>query len=213
MGKGLLRDILIAFQENLVYVIGAGLAVLFVLLLTFTPSLFQRQGSLSSASVDPRSGGTTDIANQIINRNLREDQALLDLRSHVTESENYQHKRRLNLDTAALDLNFDIEAVDPNVYDGSADVYREIYGEESLHDHHLNPRDRIEAKLQRLKMMEQYDFQQKLVFINGFIRNAYEAGYAVEINEQLEVVGIKTIEPDDSYKGPDTIEGLNRTAQ
>ena len=56
MGKGFLQDLIISFQENLVYVIGAALAVLFILLLTFTPTLFTGNGSLTSASVDPRSG-------------------------------------------------------------------------------------------------------------------------------------------------------------
>lgn len=213
MGKSFLEDLIISFQENLVYVIGAGLAVLFVLLLTFTPSLFQGSSSLSSASVDPRSGGSLsvdDIANRVINKNLREDQAMLDLRAQTTEDENRRSVRGVDLHNPSLDLSFDLEGVDPNVYDGSSDVYDDIYGGGAQYDSHLNPKDRIEAKLHRLKMMEEYDFQQKLVFIKQFIVNAYEAGYAVEVNDHLEVVNITEVDPVDRFRGSASIEALNK---
>ena len=219
MGKGFLQDLIISFQENLVYVIGAALAVLFILLLTFTPTLFTGNGSLTSASVDPRSGSMNDMVNNVINRNLREDQALLDLRSQTTEMENERSARGMDLNNYPMDLSFDLDGVDPNVYDGSAEVYEEIYGGKAEYDSHMNPKDRIEARLHQLRMMKEYDFQQKLVFIKQFIVNAYEAGYMVEVNDHLEVVSIVEVDPVDTFRGSasieglDKIEGLNQAAQ
>ena len=61
-------------------------------------------------------------------------------------------------------------------------------------------------------MQLNFEFPQNRI-INEFIKNAYEAGYYVEVNDHLEVVKVQRVDPVDRYRGSASIEGLSQTAQ
>jgi hypothetical protein len=207
--QGLNQEIIAAFKDNLVYVIGASVGCVFVMVLNFSPGIFENSKSdqVKAPSADQ---SLNKRANAMINKNLQSDQSLLEFRARKVESENaqvLQKQSNLDFDPSVMSER-QYEVIDPSVRDGSDDIYEEIFGDEAIYDNHLNPSERIEAKLLKMKMLEEYDYQQKLAYIEAFIKNAYEEGYQVEINDELEVVRIKKITTDEPYRGTATLDKL-----
>lgn len=208
MGKSTLQDIQTTFRDNLVYIIGTALGCVFVVILTFSPGFFE-----SEPAPKKRGGPSAEVnkmASAIVNKNLREDQSLIELRERQAAAES----QRFRDGGATVEFNPEVLAeqeyqlIDPKVYDGSEDVYEDIFGDQSAYDVHLNPSQRIEAKLQRMKMLDRYDYQQKLAYIEAFVKNAYEQGYQVDINEDLEVTRVKKITTDEPYRGSASLDKL-----
>ncbi|NQZ00033.1 MAG: hypothetical protein HRT45_05110 [Bdellovibrionales bacterium] len=206
MGKSVLQDIQTTFKDNLLYIIGTSLGCVFVTILSFTPELFNLDQSNSKSS------GNTEIDKQVnamVNQNLQSDQSLIDFRARKVKADNQASRK-------GADNNFDpdvlsekrYEMIDPRVHDGSSEVYEDIFGSGNVYDSHMNPSDRIEAKIHRMKVLDRYDYQQKLAFIETFVQNAYEQGYQVEINEDLEVTEVKRINNKEPYRGTATLDKL-----
>ena len=207
MGNKFFKERISGFNDSLVSVVAVGLASAVVTILTMSPKISEREQSHSTTQRQDQEARR--LAIQVVNRNLQADQSVMDLRSRQVQEENRKIQQKTNLDLESDSLeNRNYELIDPTVHDGSRDVYQDIFGSDRIYDSQLSPSEHIETKLRRLKTLQDYDYQQKLVFIESFIQNAYEQGYHVEINQDLEVVKVKKINTDEPYRGTATLDKL-----
>lgn len=85
----------------------------------------------------------------------------------------------------SLGVNFESENT-------SERVYEDLYGEKTGYKDTL-PDDKINARLANRKWLNEVERAERLHFIKNFIRQAYDRGYEVELDQNLVVVGVKKL--------------------
>lgn len=71
-------------------------------------------------------------------------------------------------------------------------VYQDLYGEPGANGE-KSPEERISARLAERKWVHRFEKEEKKTFIRNFIAAAREAGYEVELNDDLIVTKVKPI--------------------
>lgn len=109
-------------------------------------------------------------------------------------------ENRKSMDQKIKDQNMGEEELDPSRYGiqleqeyGAADVGAYLEKTAKGQNSRLNARDRIESRIAQQDYLKDYDGKYKKEFVNQFMNNMEEAGYDVQINDNLEVVRVRKI--------------------
>lgn len=87
-------------------------------------------------------------------------------------------------------------------------IYEDLYGEKSTYADGT-PEERINARLANRKWLNEVERAERLHFVKAFIRQAYDRGFEVELDQNLVVIGVKRI----GAKKVNIDEVLNRLAK
>jgi hypothetical protein len=71
-------------------------------------------------------------------------------------------------------------------------VYEDLYGKQ-VSATPVSPEDRIEFKIAQKKWISEEERQERKQFVQNFIKQAYDAGWAIDLDENLVVVRVKPI--------------------
>lgn len=107
-----------------------------------------------------------------------------------------------NDDDRTLGVQFDSE-------NAAEKVYEDLYGERPTTSDGL-PDEKINAKLANRKWLNEMERAERINFVKAFIRQAYDRGYEVQLDQNLVVIGVKKIT---SPKSVNIDEVLNRLAK
>ena len=96
----------------------------------------------------------------------------------------------------------------------ASDIMAEIE-ENSLRgdEGYLDPSDVVERRIARDQVLADYDRKYKKEYIRSFIQNARDNGLEVELNEDLEVIGIRELPSDEPMRFPNSVGGQGGSAQ
>ncbi|MGE0529166.1 MAG: hypothetical protein AB7G93_12185 [Bdellovibrionales bacterium] len=76
------------------------------------------------------------------------------------------------------------------------DASERLYEDLQTHDDSYSdatPDDRISNRLANRKWLNEYERAQRIQFVRSFLKNAYDRGYKIELDQNLVVVGVKRI--------------------
>ncbi len=88
-------------------------------------------------------------------------------------------------------------------------VYEDLYGEKAVFADGL-PEEKISNRLANRKWLNEMERAERINFVKNFIRQAYDRGYEVQLDQNLVVIGVKKIT---SPKSVNIDEVLNRLAK
>lgn len=89
-------------------------------------------------------------------------------------------------------------------------VYEDLYGNQDGKSKLVLPEDRINARLAQRKWITEEEKQEKKQWVQNFIKQAYDAGWAVEINEDLIVTKAKPVRDKPRMSLDQVIDKLSR---
>lgn len=73
-------------------------------------------------------------------------------------------------------------------------IYEDLYGDRPTYADG-SPEERINNKLANRKWVNEQEREARMAFVKNFIREAYDKGYEVELDQNLVVIGYKRIGP------------------
>lgn len=159
--------------------------------------LINTQSQAPSSASDPAAKrALQDAADQKLTRYLQDSQKKAELQSLKVQMENLRASTTelpafLPLEEGGVDerrvLGVELEP------DPSMDrIYDELYGT-SPGGKWMTPEERISARLAERKWLYNYEKEEKKMYIRNFIAAAREAGYEVQINEDLIVTHVRPL--------------------
>ena len=96
-----------------------------------------------------------------------------------------------------------------DVENTSERIYEDLYGEKPTYADGL-PEEKINNRLANRKWLNEMERAERLNFVKNFIRQAYDKGYEVQLDQNLVVVGVKRL---NNTKQVNIDEVLNRLAK
>lgn len=152
---------------------------------------------------------TSDKESQIINQHLQEVHRDLELARMTVEVENAEMAPELRenhlsyrVDDAyrgerLLGLKMEQEDTADRVY---RDLARPDGGRK-----HWSPDETINDRLALRQWVNEYDQKLQQYYIEQFLQNARDAGYEVELNQELEVVRVRNVPTERRWRGPQSL--------
>lgn len=89
-------------------------------------------------------------------------------------------------------------------------VYDDLYGDQAHVRPAPSPEDRINARLEQEQWLSQMEKQERRQYVQNFIDQAYEAGYAITLDENLIVVKVKKVQQKPKLSLDQVLENLAR---
>lgn len=127
----------------------------------------------------------------LVNRYLQEADARHHMAAKNSELENKISSRPLGPDAAVIPENDRQLGVSLEQENSADKIYNEIYGNGEKAA--PSPEDRINMKLKEDQWMAATEKQERKQYIQNFLREAYDAGYAIDLDENLVVVRVKKV--------------------
>lgn len=156
---------------------------------TDVPQAASKAGQMALNSVSP-------MARDPVNKHLRDAQIQQDMMIHKTQMENQQLRVEEMSDEASSSMSMPDAAAINGVQLDSEDVSQKVFEDldnEDSPDRDVSPADRISARLANYRWINQLQRRERVAFLRNFIRAAHDKGYDLEINGNLEVVGVTAV--------------------
>jgi hypothetical protein len=96
-------------------------------------------------------------------------------------------------DEALLDDSGTTYGVQMDTEDSVDKVYKDLNYRKSQSNNDFLPDERIGARLATRKWVNEQEKAERINFIRNFIRSAYDRGYAVQLDQNLVVVGVRKV--------------------
>lgn len=95
--------------------------------------------------------------------------------------------------------------------EGAAEkVYQDIYGPENKNRAPQTPEERINMRIEEERWMSQLERQERKQYVETFLKEAYDAGYAIDLDENLVVVRVRKVTSRPSQTLDQVLENLSR---
>jgi hypothetical protein len=127
----------------------------------------------------------------LVNRYLQEADARHAMEARNSELENKATARSLGPDAAIVpdsDRQLGVSLEQENT---GEKVYNELYGNKNKGP--MTPEDRIDLRLKEDQWMAVAERQERKQYIQNFLKEAYDAGYQIDLDENLVVVRVKRV--------------------
>lgn len=128
----------------------------------------------------------------LVNRYLQDADARHDMAAKNRELENKVLARPLGADAAVIPENDRPLGVSLDQENSAEKVYKDLYGHQDNRGP-MSPDDRINMRLQEDKWLAQTEKQERKQYIQNFLKEAYDAGYAIDLDENLVVVRVRKV--------------------
>ena len=188
-----------------------GALILGVLLLFAGATLFVKPDLLSQKSEMSSIEQQRNIE-QSIDRNLKAADVRRQLEALKVQIENEKAEKLREID-----------AITSNGAPGNLKLEQESHAETVMQEleqqslrgdeGYLDPSDVVERRIARDQVIADYDRKYKREYIRRFIQNARDNGLEVELNEDLEVIGIRELPSDEPMRFPNSVGGQGGSAQ
>jgi hypothetical protein len=171
-----------------------GLAIVLAIM-----SFLLSQRSRPSTLRDPSSVNREGVLNDKINRYLQETARRRELTKMDLELEGEKVKSEFPSDSATYSAHpVPEESKSLGVFldqeDSAGKVYKDLYGRNDSSAETMLPEERINMRIAQRKWINELEMNQRRQFINNFLKSARDAGYDLELNENLVVVKVKKLQ-------------------
>ncbi len=182
--------------------LSSSFVLIFFVSLNFSSLSPQSSSTEFSSVADPR-----DQLNQQISLSMQDTLKKQELKALAVELENHESIKKL----PRLGLQTDPSSVKNSNRSYGLDLRQDRSTDEILEDlrpsgdsrqQQYRPEDLINSELANRVWKSEYDRDLQAAYIRQFVENAREAGLAVQLNSDLEVVSITRIEQQDIYRIP-----------
>ncbi|MGE0764789.1 MAG: hypothetical protein AB7N80_16065 [Bdellovibrionales bacterium] len=150
--------------------------------------------STSSSSLKPVAphNDLAPLTLERINHHMQFTERKNELRALAMEIENFELGKRLKPGDLGTDDFQDHPAHNPFESENVAGrVYRDLNPAGNRYDNPILPEDRVNSMLEQEQWVNKYDKKQTEAFVKSVRDKARAAGYELEINDQLQVVGVR----------------------
>lgn len=144
------------------------------------------------------SGGKTRVRSDdhspeaLVNRYLQDADARREMAMKNRDLENKASARPLGADAAVIPENDRPLGVTLDQENSAEKVYKDLYGHQD-NKGPMSPDDRINMRLQEDQWLAQTEKQERKQYIQNFLKEAYDAGYAIDLDENLVVVRVRKV--------------------
>lgn len=131
-------------------------------------------------------------ANDKVSHYMQEAQLKTEMMAHARQMENLKLKKDdLEMEPYALDQTR-VYGVQMDQEDTASKLYDDLNGDAPTYADSL-PADKINARLANRRWTNELERNERIAFVRGFIKSAYDRGYEVQLDQNLVVVGVKKI--------------------
>lgn len=170
-------------------IVGGAVAVTFFILFSDPQPVEKTRASAAKTTV--RLDDNSPEA--LVNRYLQDAEARREMAMKNRELENKITAQPLGNDAAVRPQNDDRQlGVSLDQENTAEKVYKDLYGQDGNHGP-ISPADRISQRLQQDQWLAQTQTQERKQYVQNFIKEAYDAGYAIDLDENLVVVRVKKV--------------------
>jgi hypothetical protein len=170
-------------------IVGAALIAAFAILFN-DPRPVEKASASKANKVKVRPDDNSPEA--LVNRYLQDADARREMAMKNRELENRASARPLGADAAVIPENDRQLGVTLDQENSAEKVYKDLYGHQDNHGP-VSPEDRISMRLQEDQWLAQTEKQERKQYIQNFLKEAYDAGYAIDLDENLVVVRVKKV--------------------
>ncbi len=188
-------------------VVGVTTALTFAILFWDSPENHVSAIVKSDMGTTRRGGETPE---DMVNTFLKESQIQRKMEMHNRELENKVTTKPLGKEDQIVEESDRTPGVSLEMENREQKVYEDIYGPEGKNRGPTSPDDRIKMRIEQEQWLSQTQKQERKVYIQNFLKEAYDAGYAIELDDNLVVTRVRKVTSKPSQTLDKVLENLAR---
>jgi hypothetical protein len=172
---------------------GRNYAIVAVAVVVVSYFLFSDPQPVGNLKEVPNKAVQNMTPEDLVNRYLQDADARHNMEKKNSEMENKAGAHTLGPDAAVMppenDRNLGVSLEQEN---SGEKVYKELYGNQQDRGT-ITPEDRINMRLKEEQWMAVAERQERKQYIQNFLKDAYDSGYQIDLDENLVVVRVKKV--------------------
>lgn len=154
--------------------------------------------------------GDEDSPEALVNRYLQEGRMKRQMEMQNRDLENKVFSKPLGKDATVVKDSDRTLGVSLEQENAAEKVYNDLYGQEGKSKGPISPDDRINMRIEQEQWLSVAQKQERKAYIQSFLKEAYDAGYAIDLDENLVVIKVRKVTSRPSQTLDKVLENLAR---